>query len=322
MPSLQFELAGAPFDDAKADLILRSSDEVPVHFRVFKTILSVASPIFADMFSIPSPPPPPEKSHDEVQVVPLSEHSIALDMALRHIYPIRRTRPSKADNLRYARILAEFAQKYQVEVLDQFIIGYLASSLELDPVGAYAIAVTYGYNGIGVDAARSCLNLPFHDLQSPYLPCATVEQISELLRYHVACGVAASSLASSDRSWFSSLVQDGGELTPKRGEMCPQCVTTDFMSQTSSKSERIRVPLGVWTYLHRSTLILAHRPTPKAVTGEAFVLKTNDCRKCAPYLRLHILELSVLFGKAIKNAIEKIPLPKAVSVGPGSTAAD
>ena len=63
----QPELAEAPFDDAKADLILRSSDEVPVHFRVFKIILSLASPVFADMFSMPSPSTPSEKPHDEVQ---------------------------------------------------------------------------------------------------------------------------------------------------------------------------------------------------------------------------------------------------------------
>ena len=56
------ELAKAPFDDLQADLILQSSDKV--HFRVFKPILSIASPIFKDMFSIPSPPS--QKPHDEV----------------------------------------------------------------------------------------------------------------------------------------------------------------------------------------------------------------------------------------------------------------
>ena len=49
------------------------------------------------------------------KVVTLSEHSTALDIALRHIYPTRVTLPRKADNLHYASILAEFAQKYQVE---------------------------------------------------------------------------------------------------------------------------------------------------------------------------------------------------------------
>lgn len=146
------QLAGAPFDDAQADLILRSSDEVPVHFRVFKNILSLASPIFADMFSIPSPPPPnpSEKLHDDSEghVVPLSENSTTLDFALRHIYPVQRT--PKEDPLQGASIIAEFSRKYQVEAaLDQFAIGYLRDGIEEDPVGVYAIAVTYGYDEIG-----------------------------------------------------------------------------------------------------------------------------------------------------------------------------
>ncbi|KAI0255963.1 hypothetical protein BJV78DRAFT_1113987, partial [Lactifluus subvellereus] len=42
-----------PFDDADADIILRSSDQV--NFHVYKVILSVASPFFKDMFSLPQP---------------------------------------------------------------------------------------------------------------------------------------------------------------------------------------------------------------------------------------------------------------------------
>ena len=216
------QLADAPFDDAQADLILRSSDEVPVNFRVFKKILSPASPVFADMFNIPSPPS--TKPHDDVQVVPLSEHSTALDIALRHIYPVQRTPPPNADNLHYARILAEFARKYQVGQLDQFCMGYLAGSIECDPVGVYAIAVTHGYDDIGRKAAQSCLNVPFYDLRSPYLPYATAEHISELLRYHVACGDAASSVASSDRSW---ILQSTSDLH------CHLCAVTVFTHQTS-----------------------------------------------------------------------------------------
>ena len=163
-----------------------------MHFRVFKLILSLASPIFADVFSIPQPPS--EKPDDEVQVVPLSEDSTALEVVLRHIYPVRTTAP-KTEKLHYASTLAEFARKYQVEALDRFITGYLIDSIERDPVGVYVIAIRYGYNDMGANAARSCLNLQFSGLQSPYLQCSTVEHISELLRYHVACGEAASALA-------------------------------------------------------------------------------------------------------------------------------
>lgn len=313
---LESAAAEAPFDDAQADLILRSSDEVPVDFRVFKNILSLASPIFADMFSIPSPTPSPEKPHDEVQVVPLSEHSTALDIALRHIYPVQRT--LKTDALHYASILAEFSRKYQMEALYQFIIGYLKDSIEDDPVGVYAIAVTYGYDEVGADAARLCLELPFSDLQSSYLRYATAEHITELFKYHVACGQVASALASTNRSWFSSLSQSG-ILTPQRGGNCRSCLTPDFVNQTSS--ERRSGPLCVWNYFHRSALVLAHHPTPEVITTETFVLQTNDCLTCAPFVRAYLIELSVVFGREIENAIDQVPLPKAVSVGSGSATA-
>jgi len=318
-PPEQLELAEAPFNDTQADLILRSSDEVPLHFRVFKNILSLASPIFADMFSIPSPSPPSKKPHDEVQVVPVSEHSTALDIALRHIYPVQRT--PKTDTLHCASILAEFSRKYQVEALYQFIIGYLKDGIDDDPVGVYAIAVTYGYDDIGTDAARLCLVLPFSDLQSSYLRYATAEHISELFKYHVACGRAASALASSDQSWFSSFAQSG-ILTPRLGGSCPSCLAPDFVNHTSTKNhtKRRSGPLCLWNYFHRSALVLVHHPTPEAVTTEAFVLQTNDCPTCAPFVRPYMIELSVIFGREIGNAIGQVPLPKAVSAGSSSTA--
>ena len=191
--------AEAPFDNPRADLILRSSDEV--HFRVMKGILSIASPVFDDMFNIPSPPS--EKQRDEIQVVPLSEDSTALDVALRHIYPVR---TPNGDKLLYASILAEFARKYQVEALDEIIAFYLKDNIERDPVGVYAIAAANEHS-IGATAAQSCLSIPFSGLRSPYLRCATAEL--ELLKYHVACGEAASAVASSDRTWFSSLTKNG-----------------------------------------------------------------------------------------------------------------
>ena len=211
--------AEAPFDNPRADLILRSSDEV--HFRVIKGILSIASPVFDDMFNIPSPPS--EKQRDEIQVVPLSEDSTALDVALRHIYPVR---SPNGDKLLYASILAEFARKYQVEALDESITVYLTASIERDPVGVYAIAVTYGYNSIGANAARSCLNRRFSDLQSPYLRCITTEL--ELLKYHVACGEATSAVASSDRAWLSSFDQTG--ILFNRS-ICRSCWVLDLIFQ-------------------------------------------------------------------------------------------
>src|SRR5258708_4880046 len=46
--------ASAPFDHAKADVILRSADGV--EFRVFMLFLSLASPFFETLFGLPQAP--------------------------------------------------------------------------------------------------------------------------------------------------------------------------------------------------------------------------------------------------------------------------
>ncbi|KAI6101550.1 hypothetical protein EV401DRAFT_792944 [Pisolithus croceorrhizus] len=45
--------APSPFDHVKADVILRSSDDID--FRVFKSFLSLASPFFETLFDLPQP---------------------------------------------------------------------------------------------------------------------------------------------------------------------------------------------------------------------------------------------------------------------------
>jgi hypothetical protein len=314
-------LAEAPFDNARADLILQSSDEI--HFRVYKNILSLASPVFADAFIPPSSSS--QNPHDEVQMITLSENSAVLDVALRHIHPVR---TPKGDALYYASILAEFARKYQVEALNEFITGYLTHSVERDPVGVYAIAITYGYNDIGAIAAWSCLNLPFSSLRSHYLRCATAEHIAELFWYHAACGEAAkeaaSALASSDRAWFSSLAPN--EI-PQRKVPC-LCTTRCFMGQTPTMTsydyglddrvylgddgrrlpERRFSPRCLWNYLHRSAVVLAHHPTAQEITTEAFVLKDNHCSMCAQDMRGYMLGLSAVLGREINKAVEQVSL--------------
>ncbi|ETW75378.1 hypothetical protein HETIRDRAFT_456000 [Heterobasidion irregulare TC 32-1] len=46
-----------PFDEPHADVILRSSDNTD--FRVYENILSLASPFFRELFSLPQPPDEP-----------------------------------------------------------------------------------------------------------------------------------------------------------------------------------------------------------------------------------------------------------------------
>jgi hypothetical protein len=212
-----------PFNDSRADVILQSSDGA--HFRVFKIVLSLASPIFSDMFSMSLPTSQTPASDDEIQVVSVSENSEALDLSLRHIYPVQ---TPDALPLRDTSILAEFAHKYQVDALDKPIKQYLMDSIDQDPVGVYAIAAAYGYRGVGKSAAQACLKLPFSRLESTFAGPTIAEHFVALFKYHAACGEAAINVAS-DRTWFSSLGQSVNSVTTGYRDGCDSCFMQDSM---------------------------------------------------------------------------------------------
>jgi hypothetical protein len=322
--STNVTVAQAPFDDARADLILQSSEKEPVHFRVSKFILSMASPIFADMLSIPSPAS--QSSHDQVQVVTLSEDSGTLDLSLRHIYPLRS--PEVAE-LPQMRMLAEFAHKYQVDALEQDVSRYLMDAIDRDPIGVYVIAITYGYKSVGEKAFRLSLKYPFSRLRSPYLQYAPAQPYEELVMYHAACGEAASAV-TTDRSWFLSLGRVGKFIYVFPGfisvDLCGSCTTEDpFTSHNPSRcvsgsgssgryliSRSGLLPTtgrglrGLWNYLHRSAVVLAHHPTADAVTATDFVFKGFKCTSCPSDTRQDMLEFSRVFGIEIEKAVGKV----------------
>ena len=315
--SAEERVAQAPFDNARADLILRSKDEEPMLFRVYKSILSMASPVFADMFSLPS-----NEGSDEIQVVDLPENSEILDLALRHIFPV----PSpKVSQLHQMYSLAEFARKYRVDALEQDVKRYLTDAIGHDPVGVFAIAVTYGYKAIGERATKSSLNIEFSRLESRFVKYVPAGLYWDLLKYHVECGKAASAVAS-ERSWFSSLGLSG-KFISRNG--CTSCNSQDFIGVTrkqrcvlSSESSGLRLnsadsgfpnqrygPRCLWNYLHRSAMFLAHCPNADAVTTDDFVLEIFDCPSCPVHTRHDLLGFSKMFGIQIKEAIAKVWIP-------------
>ena len=89
-----------PLDDVElpsGGVILRSADRVD--FRVYKSIMAIASPVFRDMFSLPQQPTTNEltndgtASNDEqmvdgLPVIQVTEMSGALNVLLRTIYPV------------------------------------------------------------------------------------------------------------------------------------------------------------------------------------------------------------------------------------------
>ncbi|KAI0255770.1 hypothetical protein BJV78DRAFT_1385771 [Lactifluus subvellereus] len=275
------------------------------------------------MFNIPQPTS--ENLHDGLPFVTLSEDSKTLDLALRHLYPVRS--PTRVE-LGDARILAEFARKYQIDALESVILRSLTNSIEDDPVGVYAITATYRDKTIGRTAARSTLKLPIVRLQSLHLQFTTTELYGELVQYHTACGAAASAVAS-ERTWFSSWELLCKFLSTARQSptlKCRVCATQDLIAglpnQTSGSSSVLSSspklpthfsaietrygPRYLWSYLHRSSLVPAQQPAAEAITTIEFVLKSFDCAYCPSGTLRDLVEFSRVFRAETKNALERV----------------
>jgi BTB/POZ domain len=308
-------MPAAPFNDARADCILRSSDGVD--FRIFKIVLSLASPVFADMFNNPWPQPVSEQDRDGLQVVTVSEDSKVLDLCLRHLYPLP---PPTTVTSQDAGILAEFASKYEAQMLESMAVRHLTEAIEGDPVGVYAIAVTSKRKDIAAKAARSSLRLSFSDsylcpscLLYPQLQSIAVEPYRELIKYHAACGDAASAVASG-REWFPSW--DQGRLIwtlecrNTSDLLCKTCATQDPFSRTlvekSGFTSRRFGPWCLWNYLHRSASVLLHDPTAAAVTKQDFVLEFCNCPGCPVGVREDMLAFSRIFATEIEKAVRQV----------------
>ena len=85
------------FDVSDADLIIRSSDSVD--FQVHKLVLSMTSPLFKDLLSLPQPFD--SETVDGLHVVQLPEDSELLNSLLSMLYPIHPVIPKSYDKVLY-----------------------------------------------------------------------------------------------------------------------------------------------------------------------------------------------------------------------------
>lgn len=129
-------MSGEHFGTTDADVILRSADGQ--EFHVHKSMLSIASPVFRDMFTLPQPPSPGPSS---IPVVDMCELGNVLDLFLRCLYPVSKP---VIEDFGLLEALLTAAEKYEAGVVLDVVKSWLAipENLGRDPLRAYAIACT------------------------------------------------------------------------------------------------------------------------------------------------------------------------------------
>ena len=144
-------MAPYDFDAPDADVILRSSDGKEL--RVHRLILSLASPVFQGMFSLPQPTEPPS----QIPNVDVPESSDILQPFIQYIYP---RSPPKISDISMWAALYTMADKYNAEaVADSLRDMLIPRFLEASPLRVYALASHWGFEGEAKAASRGTLTM-------------------------------------------------------------------------------------------------------------------------------------------------------------------
>ncbi|ETW80397.1 hypothetical protein HETIRDRAFT_240500, partial [Heterobasidion irregulare TC 32-1] len=180
--------AGPPSADADADLVVRSSNKVDFH--VHKFLLSLASPVFKDILSIPDTTIYSGASveyKDGILVIHVAEQRQVLENLLRLVYP---TDNGKLPDLSSVRELFRAMDKYEMlDLFPQTLDRNLRDIARAHPFAAYAIACRYQKLALANEIAPFTLQQPFlaDAFDEEDVNLITTYQYNQLHQYHQKC---------------------------------------------------------------------------------------------------------------------------------------
>lgn len=187
-------IVGAPFEsDTNADILLRSSDDF--EFRVQKNILSLASPVFNDMFSLPQPPPvvaPTSSTALEsplpitsLPIIHLSETGPVIDILLRYCYPVKDAHDM--DDFGTVVAVRTAAEKYDMSFIMTRLDDYLKLYRANDPrytMMYYQSAFEHQDKGQTRQYLWNCLKFPLTSLLTDWQKTYSANPIPCIIKYH------------------------------------------------------------------------------------------------------------------------------------------
>jgi hypothetical protein len=207
------------------DVVIVASDGVQLRFS--KSLLSQASPVFSDMFSVPQPnssldSDAPNHPNDPIN---LSEPS----QTIRLMLSLANSPPTSLliDSLSEIANLLQAADKYDIKTIQEHAIYSLGQPrfLENEPLRVYAIASRYGAHDTAVLAAKNTLRYPLlHEAYFSELEMVDGGTIYRVFRFHKQCTAAALEVATNhtwikDRyGFFSCPKANSGENSDSDGE--------------------------------------------------------------------------------------------------------
>ncbi|KIK42173.1 hypothetical protein CY34DRAFT_805233 [Suillus luteus UH-Slu-Lm8-n1] len=306
--------ATAPFDNPDGDIILRSANGVDFH--VFKLILSLMSPVFKDMFTLP------QNCVSSVPVIPLTESSTTLESLLLLCYPAATPTFDSLDN---AKAVMEAAKKYDMQaVLNRAGDLVMSQFLPTHFLDMYALSCRFGWRHHAQTAATRSLeikNLGRPSTEFENMHDITALDYHRLLIYHHACGVAAQA-AGKSLSWLNPtcLSRDAAMWSPSKPKRqdsffheieCSCKAHAGSMLQVANFGE-MKIASWFSAYLDSSRKELWERPSVSTIQESAAynsaVSSASKCTTCCHTVTESMNKFRAAYIAQVKKVVAAVKL--------------
>ncbi|KAK7692535.1 hypothetical protein QCA50_004165 [Cerrena zonata] len=184
-PDAELQKLAEPVQFDDADIVLQACG---VDFRVHKLILSHASSVFKDMFSLPRNC---STLQEGIPIVEVTEDAQTMHDVLSLIY--LNTHGVDLDELSTLQRVLLAPRKYSMDNLHSMIGEILRSHANSDPIHVFVVACITNHPEIAHLAAKEILKFDYmHIINAPEIHRVRASALCKLLRYHHACGERAS----------------------------------------------------------------------------------------------------------------------------------
>jgi hypothetical protein len=316
----QPEKAPSLFDNiSEADIILRSCDAVD--FYACRSILSLATPFFRDMFTLPQSIGGSTNRSADLATVPVTEDSVVLNDLLRLCYPPQLGDDLLFEDLDRLRSVLSAAMKYDMQGVAKVLCSKLIARASEDPGGVYAVAQSLNIDDVSKAAAKLTLRMDLTGVEtSPHWKHVMACDFRRLQHYHINCGASVAGAfkvtGSQVPSWFTKGVQQW-MTCPCRAPSNGTPVGALFTHGTVLR------PYNWTAYMKECEALLRSRPGDSSIAAFEHALphivnnKSLDCSACRRSAPTDIVNMQVFCKELeaqITRRIDEASIPKKTHV--------
>jgi hypothetical protein len=298
---------GPPFDDADADVILQSSDQVDFH--VYRIILSKSSSFFKSMFSLPQPDAAsiPEKR----PVIKLTENSRTIEVLLASIYPAVSVDTEPLSLADMIDALAA-AKKYDMDAASQRLNEKFAVSKVVQdiPIEAFCVAYSNELGKAACVAAKASLKYRMNlDDIGDKLQYTNGPALYHLWKFHRACSTtAAEAVSGRDLTWITNSDTEPHRTWFLYDTNLRACICRKYEYKVGPTASPWFATAPWHNYITRAHNVLLQQPCAEAVAHDSVCgpsYKEEMCHTCTRGL-FDLPEFIRLLGEEVERRLSMV----------------